>query len=198
MRWRHVYLWCSAPAGQPILQGRTVEFMVCSSDRTLGLLNLAVGADSNGFLGTHTYTHIFSFETCGQSSSPRPRARTHWPKCISHWSRGNTGTLSHPWPALWACYDGVSDPTRGRQCGLYGSNREDLVKMVQPPARAHTHTMPDAAHYTPHDPLCPCNTIMRRSRSRTASSGRLRGIGSSVRRWQTLGRRRPCHPRGHA
>ena len=27
------------------------------------------------------------------------RARV-WPKCISHWSRGNTGT--HPWSAPWA------------------------------------------------------------------------------------------------
>ena len=27
---------------QPRLQGRTIELMVCSSDRTLGLLNLAV------------------------------------------------------------------------------------------------------------------------------------------------------------
>ena len=45
------------PAGQPRLQGRTIELMVCSSGRTLGLLNLAVGADLNGFLGTHTHTH---------------------------------------------------------------------------------------------------------------------------------------------
>ena len=29
-----------------------------------------------------------------------------------------------PRPAPWACYDGVSDPTQGRQCGLYGLNRE--------------------------------------------------------------------------
>ena len=36
--------------------------MVCSSDRTLGLLNLPVGADSNGFLGTHTH---FSSTTLG-------------------------------------------------------------------------------------------------------------------------------------
>ena len=45
MRWQHMYLWCFMPAGQPRLQGRTVELMVCmvcSSDRTLGLLNLAV------------------------------------------------------------------------------------------------------------------------------------------------------------
>ena len=37
------------------LQGRAIQLMVCSSDRTLGLLNLAVGADSNGFLGTHIW-----------------------------------------------------------------------------------------------------------------------------------------------
>ena len=42
MHWRHMYLWCFMPAGQPRLQGRTFELMVCSSDRTLGLLNLAV------------------------------------------------------------------------------------------------------------------------------------------------------------
>ena len=67
MCWRHVYLWCSVPAGQPLLQRRTVELMVCSSDKTLGLLNLAVGADSNGFLGTHTHTHTHA----------RGRARKH-------------------------------------------------------------------------------------------------------------------------
>ena len=77
------------------------------------------------------------------------RAR-FWPKCISHWSRGNTRTLSHPRPAPWACYDGVSHPTRGRQCGPYGSNREDLVKMVQPLCtHTHTHTPPRP----PHQPL---------------------------------------------
>ena len=57
MCWRHLYLWRRVPAGQPCLQGRTVELMVCSSDGTLGLLNFAVGADSNGFLGAHTHTH---------------------------------------------------------------------------------------------------------------------------------------------
>ena len=56
MCWPHMYLWFFMPAGQPRLQGKTIELMVCSSDRTLGLLNLAVGADSNGFLGTHTHT----------------------------------------------------------------------------------------------------------------------------------------------
>ena len=57
MCWRHLYIWSLVPAGQPRLLGRTIELMVCSSGRTLGLLNLAVGADSNGFLGTHTHTH---------------------------------------------------------------------------------------------------------------------------------------------
>ena len=57
MCWRHLYFWRRVPAGQPRLQGRTIELMVCSSDKILGLLNLAVGAYSNGFLGTHTHTH---------------------------------------------------------------------------------------------------------------------------------------------
>ena len=48
--------------------------------------------------------------------APLRRPPRFWPKCISHWSRGNTGT--HPWPALMG-----SDPTRGRLCGHTGSTR---------------------------------------------------------------------------
>ena len=68
MRWRHLYLWRQVPARQPRLQGRTNELMVCSSDRTLGLLNLAVGADSNGFLGTPQML------CCAPREQPLPRS----------------------------------------------------------------------------------------------------------------------------
>ena len=64
------------------------------------------------------------------------RAR-FWPKCISHWSRGNTGM--HPWPAPKACYNGERPDPR-TPVWPYRSNREDLVKTVLPPCPMHTHT----------------------------------------------------------
>ena len=96
MRRRHVYLWCSMPAGQPLLQGKTVELMVCSSDRTLGLLNLAVGADSNGFLGTHTHArahtrvHTIGHNLCNVGIT-----------CTVHVHRGPHQSLTRPFPH-WA------------------------------------------------------------------------------------------------
>ena len=57
MHWRHLSIWSNEPVRAAPPAGLDNELMVCSSDRTLGLLNLAVGADSNGFLGTHTHTH---------------------------------------------------------------------------------------------------------------------------------------------
>ena len=64
--------------------------------------------------------------------------------CISHWSRGNTGT--HPWPAPWASPMG-SNPTRGRQCGHTGSTGRP-GKNGETPLQTHTHTHKHA--YTQH------------------------------------------------
>ena len=56
--------------------------MVCSSGRTLGLLNLAVGADLNGFLGTHTHTHTHTHTglVAGQRThTPDSPRNIRWP-----------------------------------------------------------------------------------------------------------------------
>ena len=67
-------------------------------------------------------------------------------KCISHWSRGNTGT--HPWPAPWASPMG-SGPTRGRQCGHTGSTgRPGKTGETAAETHIHTHTHTHARTHT--------------------------------------------------
>ena len=70
-------------------------------------------------------------------------------KCISHWSRGNTGM--HPWPAPWACYNG------GRPDLRMGHRRNSSAHSLE----AMRQCIEGVAPEEPQCPLLPCGSALK-------------------------------------
>ena len=135
MRWRHLNFWRRVPAGQPRLQGTTIKLMVCSSDRTLGLLNLAVGAYLNGFFGTHLQLKIrlpLKSKVGAMDAEPSGVPTAYYtpgePGCI--WSSFDRGS----WTGFVVCFGG-DEPCGGRL--FWGTNSRPAAHGRQGSASIH-------------------------------------------------------------